>query len=174
MKVAGAEIQYQCRIHAAVGDDASALSLLAMRSKAHWGYDENFMNSCRGELTYSAEQILAPGYDFQVCEHRHELVGFYALERVEDELIELEALFVEPRYIGTGIGRLMIESAKNRAASSGARRMIIQGDPHTGSFYLAVGALMCGSRESGSIPNRHLPLYELVLDRLTADTDTGK
>lgn len=174
MKVAGAEIQYQCRIRAAVGDDASALSSLAMRSKAHWGYDEDFMNRCRGELTYSAKQILAPGYDFQVCEHRHELVGFYALERVEDELIELEALFVEPRYIGTGIGRLMIESAKNRAASSGARRMIIQGDPHTDSFYLAVGALMCGSRESGSIPNRHLPLYELVLDTLTADTDTGK
>lgn len=53
-------------------------------------------------------------------------------------------------------------------------RLIIQGDPHADSFYLAVGALMCGLHESGRIPNRNLPLRELVLDSLTEDTDTGK
>jgi hypothetical protein len=32
-------------------DEAGELTELALRSKAHWGYDEAFMASCREELT---------------------------------------------------------------------------------------------------------------------------
>jgi len=36
------------------------LSNLAFRSKAHWGYSDEFMAACRDELTYSSEKIHAP------------------------------------------------------------------------------------------------------------------
>ncbi|MDA0679413.1 MAG: hypothetical protein O3A13_15395 [Proteobacteria bacterium] len=94
MKLPAGEIRHLCRIQAAGVDDAKLLSQLAMRSKAYWGYDEEFLNQCRGELNYSADQILAPQHDFQVCLFDYQVIAFYALERIDDELVELEALFV--------------------------------------------------------------------------------
>lgn len=32
-------------------DEAAAISALALRSKAHWGYDEAFLAACRDDLT---------------------------------------------------------------------------------------------------------------------------
>jgi len=162
------------RIQSARSADAAALSELAMRSKAFWGYDEEFMSQCRSELTWTPEQISASRFDFHVCRFDNEPVAFYALERINSDVAELEALFVEPQHIGSGIGRLMIEHAKARAASQGFIRMIIQGDPHADSFYRAAGAQQCGSRPSCSIPGRQLPLYELTLDIRKDDTGNGK
>jgi N-acetylglutamate synthase-like GNAT family acetyltransferase len=155
--------QQGCRIRAATGNDAAVLSALAIRSKAHWGYDQEFMHQCRIELTWSAEQISARQFDFQVCSLDAEPIGFYALERICADVTELEAIFVEPQHIGSGIGRMLMEHANARAISAGAKRMVIQGDPHGGSFYRAIGASECGSRASRSIPGRYLRLYELVL-----------
>jgi len=174
MKSPAETIRHRCDIRPADGDDAGSLSSLAMRSKMYWGYDEEFMNLCRGELTWSARQILDPHFDFQSCHMGDEIVAFYALERIDDRLTELAALFVEPRRIGVGIGSLMIEHAMVRAASWGATRLLIEGDPHAESFYLSTGAVPCGSRESGSVPGRRLPLYELAIDRPSGDMETGK
>ena len=164
----------RCQIRAAEGGDAVALSVLAMRSKAHWGYDDEFMSQCRSELTWPPEQIDAPQFDFQVCWLEKAPIAFYALERIDSKVTELEALFVEPQYIGKGIGRMMLQHAKARAASQGASRMVIQGDPNAASFYEKAGALLNGSRESSSIPGRQLPLYELNLSPQIDDTETGK
>ncbi|WP_245700178.1 hypothetical protein [Geodermatophilus siccatus] len=40
----------------AVPNEADALSRLALRSKGHWGYDEEFLAACRVELTLQPEQ----------------------------------------------------------------------------------------------------------------------
>ncbi|MEU4236164.1 hypothetical protein [Actinoplanes sp. NPDC026619] len=39
--------------------EAAALSELARRSKAHWGYDEGFLDACRADLTLSPDDIRA-------------------------------------------------------------------------------------------------------------------
>lgn len=77
--------------------------------------------------------------------------------------IELDSLFVEPEHIGKGFGRLLIEHAKSTAAKMGATRLIIQGDPNAERFYLAAGAFVTGTRESGSIPGRYLPTFAIDL-----------
>jgi len=41
--------------------------------------------------------------------------------------------------------------------------LTIQGDPHAEGFYLAVGALPAGKRDSASIPGRELPVYTITL-----------
>ena len=43
-------------IRPARSGEAKALSDLALRSKAHWGYDAAFMAACRAELTVTPAQ----------------------------------------------------------------------------------------------------------------------
>ena len=94
---------------------------------------------------------------------QQELVGFYTLENLADTRIELGALFVEPKYIGQGIGKQLMDRAKIHATQLGAHTMTIQGDPHALEFYHVAGASIIGELESGSIPGRFLPLLEIPL-----------
>ena len=142
-------------------DEASLLSELAFRSKAYWGYSLEFLESCRSELTVDASRIGADDYRCIVAADKASILGFYTVESVQDGVYELEALFVEPEHIGTGIGRSLIQHAISRLSERRASRLIIQGDPNAARFYVAAGARQVGFRESNSIPGRHLPLFEI-------------
>lgn len=150
-------------IRAATADDAATLSALAFRSKAYWGYSLEFMAACKAELTYSAEMITAPQYHFHVVQDGVDVVAFYALQVVGADKAELEALFVEPASIGSGIGRLMMDHCKAMAARLGVRTITIQGDPNAEAFYVAAGAEAAGYRESVSIAGRQLPVFRIEL-----------
>lgn len=89
------------------------------------------------------------------------VIGFYTVKNMSDVVCELEALFVEPKYIGTGVGRSLIQHAISLVSESSAERLIIQGDPNATDFYLAAGAHQIGTRESGSIPGRFLPVFQV-------------
>jgi GNAT superfamily N-acetyltransferase len=141
--------------------EAALLSALALRAKAVWGYSPEFMQACRDELTYAAADLARGG--FVVAEEDCRVVGFYALAPAVDGAAELEALFVEPGRIGHGAGRALIEHAKASAARLGACRMVIQGDPHAARFYAAAGGVRKGTRPSGSIAGRALPLFVIEL-----------
>jgi GNAT superfamily N-acetyltransferase len=147
----------------ALPTDATDLSELAFCSKAHWGYPVKFMQACRRELTVKPESIAGDDIQYVVAVIERELAGFYALENLTDTRIELGALFVEPKYIGQGIGRQLMTRAKAHAIELGANTMTIQGDPHALEFYHAAGASIVGELESGSIPGRFLPLLEIPL-----------
>ncbi len=150
-------------IRVAAHSEAAAISSLAIRSKAHWGYSDEFMEACREELTWSESQIDSPDYEFYVYEAEGRIAGFYALEHLGPGDAELEALFVEPDMIGRGYGRTLIEHAKGRASALGIRRITIQGDPNAESFYKAAGGVRDGQRESSSIPGRFLPIFRIDL-----------
>ncbi len=144
-------------------DEASLLSTLAFESKAHWGYPADFMESCRDELSVSKEKLASEHYTYIVIENEDEILGFYALEKMKPGQFELEALFVRPAYIGKGVGSNLLEHAKTTAIEMGAETILIQGDPHAASFYLAAGAQLTGERESASISGRSLPLFTIYL-----------
>ena len=72
-------------------------------------------------------------------------------------------MFVEPAFIGRGFGRLLMEHAKSIAAEMGAKQLIIQSDPYAARFYAAAGGVVTGTRESASIPGRHLPTLAIDL-----------
>ena len=153
-------------IREAYPQEAGKLSALALRSKAHWGYSPDFLEACRDELTVDEARIGAEDYWCFVAVQSNSILGFYALDRVSEGIHELDALFVEPAHIGTGVGRLLIQHALQILSKHGAARLIIQGDPNATEFYRAAGARQIGTRESGSIPGRHLPLYEIEVDRV--------
>lgn len=149
-------------IRRAVPDEAALLSELAMRSKAVWGYGPEFMAACRDELTLSRDDVTT--HETFVVDEDGVPLGFYNLERLDNNQVELGYLFLEPEAIGQGLGRRLIEHAKTRARAAGFSTMVIQGDPHAEGFYRAAGGRLIGSKQSFSIPGRLLPLFHLDLD----------
>lgn len=145
-------------------EEVEVLSALAIRSKAYWGYDKAFMEACRPELT------LTPAYLREnptfVLEAEGRARGFYSFEPEDSGApgrTELGLFFVDPDYIGRGLGRLMMEDALRRAAGLGITCLVVQSDPHAEAFYGAMGFVRCGQRPSESVSGRNLPLLERVL-----------
>jgi len=148
------------KIRQGIPQDADTLTDLAFRSKAYWGYDKTFMENCRAELTYSADDF--PVKYFGVLEDPM-ILGFYALEIHTKEKIEICALFVEPKYIDKGYGKALMNHAKIQAKVFGAKELFVQSDPNAETFYLAMGGIKDGEKESQSIPGRMLPLLRFRL-----------
>lgn len=146
-------------IRPAKTSEAAALSDLALRSKAWWGYPPGFLEACREELTITSDDLARrPAY---VLEEDGRTIGFYSLGPLEPGRVELSHLFVEPDAIGRGHGRRLLAHATAEACRRGWRVLVIQGDPHAIGFYEACGAVRIGSSASASIPGRSLPLFEL-------------
>ena len=143
--------------------EAQLLSALALRSKGYWGYSADFLDECRSELTVDESRFGSDGYQCFVALVGNSIVGFYALEKLSANAYELDALFVEPERIGSGVGRFLVQHAVQRLSERGAERLLIQGDPNATGFYVAAGARTIGSRKSGSIPGRELPLFEIEI-----------
>lgn len=152
------------RIRKAHVREAGFLSKLAVRSKAYWGYSQEFLDACRSELRVDAARLEDENFECFVAVDDGSIHGFYATERVSACTYELEALFVEPESIGRGVGQLLVEHAVQMAAGRDIKRLVIQGDPNATGFYARIGARQIGTRESDSIPGRHLPLFEIDIE----------
>jgi GNAT superfamily N-acetyltransferase len=145
----------------AVPAEAGALSRLALRSKGHWGYDEQFLTACRAELTVRPEQC--DGVHAVVAAAGTALLGFYRLAG-EAPVGELADLFVDPDAIGSGVGATLWAHAVDRARAMGMSRLVIDADPNAEGFYAHMGARQVGTVPSGSIAGRYLPRLELALE----------
>ena len=144
-------------------DEAAILSALAMRSKAYWGYSDEFLAACRQELTVTPARIRDGAFHFVVAERDGEMVGFVGVERLSPLQFELEALFVEPDRIGTGIGRALMERAKEHVVTNGGGTLWIQSDPNAEKFYRAAGGQLVDKRQSASIPGRFLSVFAIAI-----------
>lgn len=114
-------------IRRAGGADAAALTELALRSKAVWGYDAAFMEACRAELNLSADDVLChPTY---LIEGRDGPIGHYQL-RLRGDTADVWHVFVAPEAIRTGLGRLLWRHLEQTARAAGATRLEVDPDPH--------------------------------------------
>lgn len=147
------------RFRNAVKRDADVLTALALRSKGHWGYPASFLDRCRGELTVTPEDLENETAHYVVAETDGVVTGFYGVTQTDGESCELEALFVEPSLIGTGIGRLLLQNALQEAFNRGGSARVVQSDPNAAAFYRACGGREIGRRQSDSIPGRYLPVF---------------
>ncbi|MDA1059328.1 MAG: GNAT family N-acetyltransferase [Proteobacteria bacterium] len=141
----------------ATPDEDVALSALAMRSKAHWGYDTAFMDACRTELTVTPTMITTGEVRVAVDDKDEQVQGFYRLAIANGEA-NVELLYVEPVAIGCGVGRVLWQDLCARAALAKATTVRIEADPNAVVFYERMGAVRIGDCPSGSIPGRTLPL----------------
>ncbi len=139
--------------------DLSALSQLCLRSKAHWGYDAEFMKACEEELTLQDDALQLP---MIVAEVSDQIAGVAQLSR-EGEDADLALLYVDPDYMGQGVGQRLFDWSVETAQSMQAERLLIEADPNAQAFYEHMGAKLIGDAPSGSISGRRLPLLALEL-----------
>ncbi|MEU2309940.1 GNAT family N-acetyltransferase [Streptomyces misionensis] len=142
--------------------EADALTDLALRSKAHWGYDARFLEACRAELTVAAHEVARRRAT--VADRGGRIMDFVTLEG-EPPTGVVGMMFVEPRAIGQGIGRLLFERAVAAARDLGFTRLTIDADPNAEPFYRAMGAVRTGTVPSGSIAGRVLPRMVVTIQR---------
>jgi GNAT superfamily N-acetyltransferase len=133
--------------------EAESLTALALRSKAHWGYDAEFLETVRELLTFT-ERDLADELVY-VLDAGREHVGVYRLTGDPPEG-ELSDLWLDPRFIGRELGRRLFRHAIDTARAHGYRTLVIESDPNAEGFYAAMGAARIGERLSPS--GRTLPL----------------
>jgi GNAT superfamily N-acetyltransferase len=135
-------------------DEAALLSDLAVRSKGHWGYDADFLAGCRAVLAIEPGEVIARRTT--VAEVDGVVAGHYLIDG-DPPGAELGQLFVDPPFIGRGIGRRLWEHAVATAADVGIRTLEIAADPFAEAFYLAMGARRDGTVASEVTPGRELP-----------------
>jgi len=110
---------------------------IAVEAKAHWGYDRALVEegalggdfdpeSLRKRLLYVSESDGRP-------------VGLAALIP-RGEVGWLEDLWVEPAWIGRGVGRALFEHVAAEARQRGARRLEWEAEPNAQGFYEHLGA----------------------------------
>ena len=143
----------------------AALTEIAHRAKAHWGYPDEWMRLWRDELTIPSAYLDRAVVN--VARIATQPVAFYALipleERPQDW--ELEHLWVSPASMGLGIGRVLVTHAIREVAGRGGRSMFILSDPHAESFYHGMGAHTIGRREAFVAGHeRWLPEMELTVE----------
>ena len=149
-------------IRRAVAEDADALTDLALRSKAHWGYDAAFMAACVEELTTTAGAISTN--EIWLAEACGEIIGFYELIAYTGRRYgEIRMCFVAPEHMGRGIGRRLWGHVEARAAAHNLERLGLDADPNAVPFYSAMGMAVIGESPSGSIAGRMLPRMEKQL-----------
>ncbi len=120
-------------IRSAHAGEAGSLGALAMRSKAHWGYSQEFLDVVRPVLTFTESDVAdSPVY---VLEAAGELAGMYRLVGDPPEG-ELADLWLDPRFIGRGAGRRLFEHPLHSAVELGFDSLLIESDPNACGFYL--------------------------------------
>ena len=143
--------------------DAADITEMAFRSKAHWGYDDDFMAACREEMTVRPEDIANGPDHFVVAEQNNRIVAYYSVSHVQGTAYELESLYVDPVCIGQGVGKKLMNHAKRWVIDHGGETMLVQSDPHAQGFYEAMGGVKFDETPSGSIAGRVLPYLRIQL-----------
>lgn len=140
--------------------EAEALRDLALRSKAHWGYDAAFMAACVPAFTLRPEDFHT--MDITVIDGEAGPLAFAALD-IDGAEAHLDKAFVDPVAIGQGLGRRLMRWATDTARQAGATTLVIESDPFAEPFYAAMGARTVDRVPSEVIPGRTLPLMHLAL-----------
>ena len=141
-------------------EEAVALRELAHRSKAHWPYSQAFLDAVQPLLELDGRDIQAS--EVWVLEAEAQPIGWHRVT-LHGELAELEDLWLEPAWIGTGMGRVLFEHAVGVARGHGAARMEWDADPYAEGFYLAMGGEEIGRSPSAAVEGRTLPRMRLRL-----------
>jgi len=148
-------------IHRAEPDEAQAITEIVMRSKAYWGYSDEFMRYAAALLTVTPDYLTK--YPAYVLVNNGQLQGFASLQEQTPNEVALDMLFVAPEAMGQKVGQQLVEYVMGIAAAAGYRILIVESDPNAAGFYEKMGGQLIGHRSVPSIPSRELPLYRIHL-----------
>ena len=125
--------------------DQRALETLQWRASLNNPDDREALLANPDAIELTLHQIESGGVF--VAEASGLIKGFAAVLPRSDGDSELDALFVEPKTWRQGIGRALVEHCCVAAQVSGARAIIVVGNPHAEGFYKACGFKQIGKKQ---------------------------
>ena len=142
-------------------EDAKAMTDLALRSKAHWGYPPEQMRTFTEELTFLPADLERG--EAHVIDEGGSLLGLYTLEDHGEGNLEIGHLFIDPDHLREGLGSELMRRIQSYAVRLGFKRLVVLSDPNAEGFYRSHRAKLILHLPS-SIPGRTLPLLEITVD----------
>src|SRR5690606_39603027 len=94
------------KIERANKTDAEKITELTIRSKDYWNYGAKQIEEWSDELTITSKYI-DENHVYKLIT-TNELVGFYAFQLINQKVIKLDFLFIEPMHIGKGYGKVLL------------------------------------------------------------------
>lgn len=144
-------------------DEADALSALAFRSEAFWGYDSSFMAKFEEIYRLTPETISMNTSEVMLYENR--VVGFY-LYVIGPEAVELEYFYVEPGCIGQGFGRALWKRLIQNMKAHQIDHFSFVTSPQAVGFYEKMGAFVVGEMVSQLVTGRMVPKLEYTCSHM--------
>ena len=148
------------RIEKAYRTDAEKITDLTIRSKNYWNYGDQQIAEWKDELTITSKYI----EDNEVYKLiiTNELAGFYAFQSGNKKIVKLNFLFIEPKYIGKGYGKILMTDFLQRIKKTDCEKVTLDADPNAEKFYESIGFKVVGKLKS-SIKDRFLPIMEMEI-----------
>ena len=113
--------------------DFERLRELTFESKAHYGYDRDFVRRWAAGLTFESEE------ERWVAEAGEEIVAWAALAPPGAGIAVLDDLWVDPAWLGRAVGSRLFGIAADRARELGAERLEWGAEENALGFYSKVG-----------------------------------
>jgi GNAT superfamily N-acetyltransferase len=140
-------IQCAVRLRAADPGEGERLREIATASKSHWGYAPDRVTAWAAMGDFSPEGLRRK--EAHVADVDGRAVGWIAVIPRGD-VCWLDDLWVEPAWIGAGIGSRLFRHAAERGRQLGASRMEWEAEPNAVGFYEKMGGRHL--RDSGPSP----------------------
>ncbi|MGZ6442239.1 MAG: GNAT family N-acetyltransferase [Pseudobdellovibrionaceae bacterium] len=148
---------YALNIRRALGHEHTEISDLVMRSKSFWPYPPDYLSKCIDALRIDEPYIIKwPVYIGEVDGAK---AGIFALKIIGTEN-RLDHLWVDPPFIGKGIGKNIFLRAIVEAKKMGWNGFRLAADPYALEFYLRLGGNQIGTVQSRIKPDLFLPHIE--------------
>ena len=158
------------RIRAGCASDLAALRDLFRRSSLSNEGDRDLLLA-RPEVLELADEGITEGRTQVAVGADDGILGFITTRLLDECVLEVEDLFVDPDWMRTGVASRLVEDLVATARRNGVRRIEVTANPHANSFYRRVGFVQGHDSETrlGGAPRMYLTLHGDEADR----GDTG-
>lgn len=141
-------------------EDSEILTEITKKSKAYWGYSDKQIESW-SELLTITKSYIETNHVYKLSDNNL-TIAYYSYIYLSKKEVKLDNLFVLPSYIGTGLGKLLMNNFLDRIKNTEIEKIILDSEPNAEKFYEYFGFQKTGQIET-SIKDRYLPIMELKI-----------
>lgn len=133
-------------IRSVAPDEGERLREIAIAAKEYWGYETDRLREWAAMGDFSAAGLRQK--DFYIAAVEGRAVGWAAaIDR--GEVWWLDDLWIEPEWMGQGIGSRLFRHAAEQGRAAGAARMEWEAEPNALGFYEKMGGRYLRGSEAG-------------------------
>lgn len=138
------------------------LTTITKKSKAYWGFSEDILKEWEHLLTITKDYI-KNNLVFKLTQN-NQILGYYSYYFIDESSVKLDNLFVLPKFIGKGWGKVLMNDFLNKVSRLKIEKIIIDAEPDAEFFYKNFGFETIGKLES-LLKGRFLPIMELRIQK---------